>query len=84
MGGHIACAGELRNAHGVVMGKTDGRETSWMPYTCDKRVILKWIVNKQDESTWDAFTWLRIGTSDGLFEHGDEPSGYIQCKKLME
>jgi hypothetical protein len=33
----------------------------------DKRVILKQIVNKQDERALDVFIWLRTGTSNGLF-----------------
>jgi hypothetical protein len=30
------------------------------------RIILKWILKKQDEGMWTGFIWLRIGTSGRL------------------
>jgi hypothetical protein len=30
------------------------------------RIILKWIVEKQDRVVWTGLIWLRIGTSSGL------------------
>jgi hypothetical protein len=30
------------------------------------------------------FIWLRIGTSGGLCEHGNEPSGSIKCWGILE
>jgi len=29
----------------------------------------------KSEKVWTGFIWLRIGSSGGLLEHGDEPSG---------
>jgi hypothetical protein len=30
-------------------------------------IILKWILERQDEMVWTGLKWLRIGTSGGLF-----------------
>jgi hypothetical protein len=32
----------------------------------DGRIILKWVLGKQDGRVWIGFVWLRIGTCDGL------------------
>jgi hypothetical protein len=31
------------------------------------RIILKWILERQDEVVWTGLIWLRIGSSGGLF-----------------
>jgi hypothetical protein len=31
-----------------------------------ERIILKWILEKQDGVVWTGFIWLRTGTSGGL------------------
>jgi hypothetical protein len=28
--------------------------------------------------------WLRVGTSEGSYEHGNEPSGSIKCWEILE
>ena len=33
----------------------------------DGRIILNWILKKQECQAWSGFIWLRIGTSSGLF-----------------
>jgi hypothetical protein len=33
---------------------------------------------------WIGLIWLRIGTSGGLFEHGNEPSDSIKCWEVLE
>jgi hypothetical protein len=42
-------------------------------------IILKWILEKLDGVVRNGFTCLRIGTSGGLCEHVNEPSGSIEC-----
>jgi hypothetical protein len=32
----------------------------------DGKIILKWILRKQDAGVWTGFIWLRIGTRGGL------------------
>jgi hypothetical protein len=33
---------------------------------------------------WIGLIWLRIGTSGGYCEHGNEPSGTIKCWEVLE
>jgi hypothetical protein len=33
---------------------------------------------------WTVSIWLRIGTSGGSCEHGDEPSGSIKCWEVLQ
>jgi hypothetical protein len=42
------------------------------------------MLDKQDDVVWNELSWLRIGTSDGSFEHSNEPSGSIKCWELLE
>jgi hypothetical protein len=41
------------------------------------------------EIGWDrgartGLIWLRIGTSGGLCKHGNEPLGFIKCRKFLD
>jgi hypothetical protein len=53
----VACSTheKKRNAYEILMGKPIG----W-------RIIVKWIVEKQDGAVWTRFIWLRIGTNGEL------------------
>jgi hypothetical protein len=33
---------------------------------------------------WTGFIWLRIGTSGGCYEHGDETSGSIKVDEFLD
>jgi hypothetical protein len=54
--------GEKRNAYRTLVGKPEGkgllRRTD-----IGGRIILKWILEKQDGVLWTAFIWLRIETT---------------------
>jgi hypothetical protein len=69
--------GETRNAYRTLVGKPEGKR----PLERPRR---RWVDDiKMDlrEKGWDGVTgsnWLRIGTSGGLCEHGDEPSGSLK------
>jgi hypothetical protein len=41
-------------------------------------VILKWILERYDGVVWTGLIWLRIGTSEGSCEHGNEPLGFTK------
>lgn len=43
------------------------------------RVILKWILKKQELRVWDGLFWFRIGSSD----RGNESSGFLKGKELL-
>jgi hypothetical protein len=48
------------------------------------RIILKYILGRHVDVVWTGVIWLRIQTSGGLFEHGNEPSGSMKCKEVFE
>jgi hypothetical protein len=43
--------------------------------------VLKWILRGMG---WIGFIWLRIGTSEGSCEHGNDPLGSIKCWEILE
>jgi hypothetical protein len=49
------------------------------------RIILEWILGKQDGKGWTGCVCLRIGTSGGLCcEQGNEPLGSVQGRKFRD
>jgi hypothetical protein len=42
------------------------------------KIILERILGKYCGKFWNGCIWLRLGTSGGLCEHGNEPSGSIK------
>jgi hypothetical protein len=44
----------------------------------DGRIVLEWILGKQDGRIWIRFIWLRTETGGSSCEHGDESSGSIK------
>jgi hypothetical protein len=50
----------------VLVGKPKGRG-NLEDLDLDERMILKWILRKQDGSGCTGFIWLRVGTASGLF-----------------
>jgi hypothetical protein len=49
----------------------------------------RWVDNIKidlQETGWDGMDWVdlaQVGTSGGLFEHGNKPSGSIKCWELL-
>jgi hypothetical protein len=41
------------------------------------RIILKWMLGKQDGKVWTEFIWLRVGQVAVSCEHGNELSGSV-------
>jgi hypothetical protein len=60
-----------------------GREHS-EDLSTNGRIILKCILRKYGGNVWTGFIWLRIGTVAGSFEHGNEPSGSIKGRELLD
>jgi hypothetical protein len=50
----------------------------------DEKIILEWILGKYDGKVWTGFLWLRIGTSGGSCEHGNETSGSIKDGEFFD
>jgi hypothetical protein len=53
--------------------------------TCSlgERIILKWILQRQDGVVWAGLIWLSTGTTRTR-EYGDKPSGSITCWEIPE
>ena len=62
--GHVACMGEGRGVHRVLVGKPEGKRPVGRP-RLDGRIILKWIFRKWEEVVGTGWSWLRIGTDGG-------------------
>jgi hypothetical protein len=63
--GLVACMGEKRTAYMVSVGKPEGKD-HWENRDISGKIILKWIIKKQDGVVWTGLIWLRIGTSGRL------------------
>jgi hypothetical protein len=50
--------------HSVLVGKPEGKN-HYKDLDVGGRIILRWILEKQDGVVWTGFIWLRIGTSGG-------------------
>jgi hypothetical protein len=46
MGGHVACIKMIRNSYGILVGKSKGRKNPLGKYGVDRRIILKYILEK--------------------------------------
>ena len=62
--GHVACMGEGRGVHRVLVGKPEGKRPLGRP-DVDGRVILRWIFRKWEGVVGTGWSWLRIGTGGG-------------------
>jgi hypothetical protein len=49
-----------------------------------ERIILKWILEKQNVLVWTGIMWIIRGTSGGSCEHCYEPSGSIKFWEILE
>jgi hypothetical protein len=47
-------------------------------------IILKLIFKKYDGEAWTGFIWLRIGTGGSYCEGGNEISGSIKCREILD
>jgi hypothetical protein len=46
------------------------------------RIILKWILQRDDGAVWTGLIWLRIGISWCSLEHGTEHCASVKIWKL--
>jgi hypothetical protein len=60
--GHVARAGEARNAYKILVGKFEGKRPLGRSRLGGK-IILQWVLGKIGEKVLTGFIWLRIGTS---------------------
>jgi hypothetical protein len=50
----------------------------WEDLGVGGRITLSWTLGRQGWMGRNGFSCFRIGSSDGLYEHGDEPSGFTK------
>jgi hypothetical protein len=50
----------------------------------DGMIILKQILKKMGVRMWAGFICLRMSTSGGICEHGNEPSGFMRGRKFID
>lgn len=73
--GHVACMGEEKWLQGFGRKELNERNHS-EELDVDLR-ILRWILKKRFVRAWTVSLWLGLGTSEGFFKHGTEPSGFV-------
>jgi hypothetical protein len=69
---------EMRNACNILVRRDYLKDRG-----VDLRIILKLILKEWGMTLWTGFFWLRIGTSDGSCEYGNEPSGSTEDGGLL-
>jgi hypothetical protein len=55
---------KMRNAYDISVGKPEGKRQ--LERRLGGKIILEWILGKQDGSALTACIWFRIGTSEGI------------------
>jgi hypothetical protein len=63
--GHVAHIGGGRNMYRNLEGKPEGKD-HLKDQGIDGRTESKWTLERLVGGVWSGFTWLRIGTVDGL------------------
>jgi hypothetical protein len=64
--GHVPRVGKKRNAYGILVGESEGI-ISLEDQNIGGLIILKWMLERQDEVVWAGLIWLTPGTSGGFF-----------------
>jgi hypothetical protein len=52
--------------HIVFWWESQKERYHWEDIDVGERIILRWILKRQDEVLWTGLIWFRIGTSGGL------------------
>lgn len=69
----------------VLFGKPEKKQTPERPrLDTDERIIFKRILKKNGVRVWAGYIWLREGPTEGSLEHGNDSSGPVPCKELLD
>jgi hypothetical protein len=66
-----------------LVGKPEGKRPLGRPRCRGEHSIRKDLREKWGGKVWTGFSWLRIGTSGGCCEYGNEPSAYIKGGNIL-
>jgi hypothetical protein len=75
--GHVARMGEEEVLTGFWLEGPKARH-HWDDLGVGERITLRWTIERQVSMGRSGFGWLRIGSSGGICEHGNVPSGSTQ------
>ena len=78
--GHVAHMGESSGACRVLVGKPEGKETTWKTLGIDRRITARWVFRKWVVGSWTGLMWLRIGA----YLCVNEPSVSMICWELLD
>jgi hypothetical protein len=71
--------GEMKKAYIILVRKCEGKR-NLDDLGVYGKIILQWILGKEDGKAWTGCIWLRLGAS----EHGNEPSGSIKGREFLD
>jgi hypothetical protein len=57
---------EKIGAYGDLVGKYEGKKTTWEDINVDGRIIFELILSKSVGRTWTGLIWLRVWKDSGL------------------
>jgi hypothetical protein len=74
----------MRNCYEILIGKSggEGKRSLGRPRR-GWRIPLKYLLRKQGVSLPTGLNWLRIGSTGGIFEQGNEVPGFIKSKEYF-
>jgi hypothetical protein len=68
---------DMKNSCNILVGKPDVKRPLG-------RIIIERILGKYGGNVRTGFIWLRKADSGGLFEHGNEPAGFIKGREFLD
>jgi hypothetical protein len=80
--GHVARMGEGKDVYRVLVGRPEGKRPLGRPRRRWEDNI-KMDLREKGIDGRTGFSWLRIGSSAGSYEHGNEPSGSIKKAEIF-
>ena len=83
MGGSCSAYLERRGVYRVLVGKHEGKRPLGRPRRRWEDNIKMDLQEVGWEDAWTGLIWLEIGTSDGCFDCGNEPSVSIKCGEFI-
>jgi hypothetical protein len=81
LAGHVVRIGETRNSY-ILVENLNGNDY-FGDQGVDGRILLPWILRKQEVRMWTGFIWLGIGRVVSSVKHGIEPLSSIKGGEFL-